>query len=110
MFEADYKDVELTKARKFGDIGESDTIRVFEVAGIKLARSFKSMQEKEDYVYSLTAKNSFILRDEIVHKIADKDNIFNYISCAETELLVEAFVKLNTSLPRKTESEDDSPQ
>lgn len=91
MFEADYKDVKLTKVRKFGDIGESDTVRIAEPSGAFLAKGYKDDKDRHEGIMANIAKNSFVLKDGIAHKLSDKDSIFNHISISDGQRLINAF-------------------
>lgn len=93
MFEAEYKDVKLTKARNFPDIGVSDTLRVFEPTASFTAKSYKDDEARQNAVINEMRKNTFILVEgkDIPLELSKKENILDWLSPKDGQRLQKAF-------------------
>jgi hypothetical protein len=91
MFEADYTDVELTKPRKFGDLGTTDKLRVYEPTASFMAKAYKDDEARQNAVISEMRKNTFVLINETAQEFDKKLNILDYISPKEGQRLQKAF-------------------
>ena len=93
MFDAEYIDVKLTKVRKFPDIGESDTLRVFEPTASFTARAYKDDEARQNAVINEMKKNTFILLpdNDTPLEVDKRVNILDYISATDGQRLQKAF-------------------
>ena len=91
MFEAEYTDVELTKPRKFGDLGISDKLRVFEPTASFMAKAYKDDEARQNAVISEMRKNTFVVINDTAQEFDKKLNILDYISPKDGRRLQEAF-------------------
>jgi hypothetical protein len=91
MFEAEYIDVTLTKARNFADLGTSDTLRVFEPTASFTAKSYKDDEARQNAVINEMKKNTFVVIDGTAQEFDKKLNILDYISPKDGQRLQKAF-------------------
>jgi hypothetical protein len=106
MFEAGYTDVELTKVRKFPDIGESDTLRVFEPTASFTAKSYKDDEARQKAVINEMKNNTFVLLDNTAIELDKKLNILDYISAKDGQRLQKAFGDFFIEDDDKEENQD----
>lgn len=106
MFKADYTDVKLKKIRSFPNIGDSDTLRVFEPTARFISEAYKDDEARQRAIMAEIAKNTFVIIDDKAIEFSKKENILNYISAKEGQKLQKTFIDFITDDDEVNVSQD----
>ena len=106
MFEAEYIDITLAKERSFGEIGRTDTLRVFEPTPSFIDKPHKDDDSRARGIRAKMKKNTFAVINGRVEELPPKVDLFECISVPEFNKIEQAFLKLMGVMPPNDKNDD----